>query len=125
MALPLDDLVTWLTANGIAGVGANWMPDSPDAQVIVEGNGGSPPSFDGTFETQHVLIRCRHTTDPEAEALALQVHQLLTTQQGSFTAGDTYVLLASSVGGPPRFLGRDQQQRSTYVSSYSFATPTA
>jgi hypothetical protein len=125
MALPLDDLKTWLLAGGIPTVGVNWLPDTPDDIVIIQGDGGTPPIQNGAFEQGHILIRSRSATDADAEALAIQVHQLITGVEQSFMAGSTFVQTVQSIAGPPRYLSRDVDKRTTYAAIYAFTTPTA
>ena len=124
MALPLSNLATWLTDQDVPGVGIDWMPDSPDEVVVVSNAGGLPPTLDGAVECQHVQIRCRAGIDPDAEALALQVHRLITGLTGSFTMGSTRIVTAEAVTGPPAFFGRDADQRFGYAAVYAFTTPT-
>ena len=122
--IPLADVQTWLNAQeGVEGVLVNWLPDQPAAVIVVAGYGGEPPTIEGAFEATHFMIRCRAATDVAAEAQAKIVHQSITGLDGSFTAGDTYVLFATTFA-PPRFLGRDVENRPIYGTTYSFTTPT-
>lgn len=123
MALPLDDLVTWLGANGITNVGANWMPTAPDAQVIVSGVAGGTPLIDGAFESGHFHIRVRATTDKAAETQALAIHSLIGSLTGSLTMGSTHVASIAAASGQPTFLLRDSSERTTYLATYLAITP--
>jgi len=121
MAVALDSVATWLTGKGISNVLVNWMPDTPNAVVVLSASGGAPV-MDATFDNQYVHVRCRAATDEAAEALALSVHSLLKLV-GGITMGSTFVLQAMSATGPPAYLLRDVDQRTTYFASYSFVTP--
>jgi hypothetical protein len=126
MALPLDDLVSWLTANTSgATILANWSPPEPDAVVVVSGGSGGTPVMDGAFEPMHIHVRCRDTTDAAAEATALAIHALFCVQDGTVQMGETRVLSVVPISGPPMFLLRDTQERTTYIATYSAMTPTA
>lgn len=125
MALPLNDLVTWLTAEGVtATINVDWSTDAPDEVVVVTDAGGTTPILDGAFEAGSVRISSRSTTDTLAEALAVQIHKIITGIEASFAAGETYVLTVQSNGGPPRFVSKDVDSRSTYAGVYAFTTPT-
>lgn len=125
MALPLDDVITWLAANGIEGAQANWLPDSPDAVVVVAAGPGSPPTGDGAFESSLLHVRCRAKADSAAETLALSIHSLVCALDGSTQLGSTHVVSVESAAGPPMFLMRDDQQRSIYLASYRVKSPTS
>jgi len=123
MSIPMADLQTWLNDQaGVSGVLINWLPDSPDAVVVVSSAGGEPPMMEGAFEASHFLIRSRADTDAAAEAQAIVVHKAIAGTEGSFTAGSTYVLVAKTFA-PPRFLGKDVDQRTIYGTTYSFTCP--
>jgi len=125
MAIPLADLITWLEpfVSPIPVV-ANFMASEPDAQVVLNGGAGAAPTQDGAFEPGHIHIRCRGTTDELAEATALAVHAALVSLS-STQMGGTWVVSAESAAGPPSFLMRDTSQRSVYIATYLFVTPTA
>ena len=121
MSLSLADLETWLTATGtFANVQLNRLQDEPDAAIAVSVAGGTAPILDGAFESTHVHIRVRDTTDALAEALALSVHAFLSSHETSFQMGTTYVLSVEPASGPPQYFDRDVTNRTTYMGSYLF-----
>lgn len=126
----LDDLVAWVDGavdTPVASApqaGANWLPDEPDAVVVVSAAGGTPPLFDGAFEPVLVHVRCRDSSDAAAETLSLQVHELVAGSAGSFTMSSTRVLWAEATKGKPVLLDRDVKERSIYVGEYEFCVPT-
>jgi len=122
MALPLSDFVTWLAANGIPDVLANWMPAQPDQVVVVSGSPGGPPTMDGHQEANHFHIRCRDAKDSLAEATALQIHTLITGQGGSVQMGGTWVVSIEAASGQPTYLLRDTSNRTTYMATYLVTT---
>jgi len=119
MAIPLSSLATWLTGQGIANVCINWVPDTPDAVVVVSGGGGTAPEMDGLFEGTHIHVTTRTASDAAAETTALHVHALLSPINvgGSLTIGETRVL-GITPSAPPTFLGRDLRNRTMYIATY-------
>lgn len=121
MSLSLSDLQTWLTnTGGFANVQLNRMQDEPADAVVVSVAGGSAPILDGAFESTHVHVRVRDTTDALAETLALSVHSFLSSHETSFQMGSTYVLTVEPASGPPQYFDRDVDNRTTYMGSYLF-----
>ena len=121
MSLSLADLETWLTTTGaFANVQLNRLQDEPDAAIAVSVAGGTAPILDGAFESTHVHIRVRDTTDALAESLALAVHAFLSSHETSFQMGTTYVLSVEPASGPPQYFDRDVTNRTTYMGSYLF-----
>lgn len=119
MSLSLNDLATYLTTTGgFTNVQLNWLADEPDQAIAVSGAGGSAPTIDGAFESTHIHVRVRDTTDAEAEALALSVHSFLSSHEGSFQMGTTYVLTVEPSSGPPQYFDRDVDRRTTYMGTY-------
>jgi len=121
MSLSLSDLATYLTTTGgFTNVQLNRMQDEPDQAIAVSAAGGAAPILDGAFESTHVHVRVRDTTDAEAETLALQVHAFLSSHEGSFQMGSTYVLSIEPASGPPQYFDRDVDNRTTYMGMYMF-----
>lgn len=127
----LADLTSWIAAGlgtdgppvSLAGVGANFLPDTPDEIVVVSSAGGSAPVIDGAFEPCLIHIRSRSTSDVDAEELAHSVHTLFTSLTGSFTMGSTYVLYAEPTRGRPAFFERDASLRTVYIGEYELTVP--
>ena len=124
MALPIADLLTWLTANSIPGVLANWMPEAPDQVVVASASPGASPTMDGHLEANHIHVRCRGASDAAAETTALAVHLLICQQQGSVLMGATRVISIEPASGGPVFLMRDTSNRTTYMATYLVNAPT-
>ena len=121
--LPMSDLETWLNANGVTGVLANWMPTSPDQLCVVSISPGGPPTLDGHLETNLLHVRCRDTTDAQAEADATAVHTLICEQKGSVQMGATWVVSIEPQSGGPTFLLKDEGGRTTYMATYVVTSP--
>lgn len=121
MSLSLADLETYLTTTGgFANVQLNRLQDEPDSAIAVSSAGGTTPILDGAFESTHVHCRVRGTTDASAETLALQLHAFMSSHEGSFQMGSTYVLSVVPASGPPQYFDRDVTNRTTYMVSYEF-----
>ncbi len=121
MSLSLADLQTYMsTTGGFANVQLNRLQDEPDAAIALAVAGGTAPILDGAFESTHVHVRVRDTTDALAEALALQVHAFLSGHEGSLTMGTTYVLTVEPSSGPPQYFDRDVLNRTIYMATYQF-----
>ena len=120
MSLSLTDLQNYLTATGgFPNVQINRLQDEPDSAIAVSVAGGTAPLLDGAFETATVHVRVRDTTDQLAEALALQLHQFISSHEGSVQMGSTYVLSFESTTGAPQYFDRDVTNRTTYMGTYS------
>jgi hypothetical protein len=124
MALPLDDLLTWLAANGYPGALRNYIPPDPDAVIVVTTGPGGPPTTDGGTEHSTLHIYVRAATDEAAEATAIGIHTLIASLRGSLEMGNTRVISIEPASGPPVWLSRDASQRTTYLSMYLVVTPT-
>ena len=124
MALPVADLLTWLTAESVPGLLANWMPPTPDQAVVASFSPGAPPTMDGATETNLLHIRCRDATDAAAETEAIAIHTLIAQQKGSLAMGGTHVISIEPYSGGPTFLMRDTSNRTTYMATYLVTTPT-
>ncbi len=121
MSLSLSDLSTYLTTTGgFTAVQLNRLQDEPDQAIAVSVAGGTSPILDGTFESTHIHFRVRAATDIAAEAQALEVHAFLSSHEGSFQMGSTYVLSVEPASGPPQYFDRDVTNRTTYMASYLF-----
>jgi hypothetical protein len=122
MSLSLADLQTYLaTTGGFSNVQLNRLQDAPDEAIAVQVAGGSTPIMDGAFESTHVHVRIRSTTDIEAETLALAFHAFMSSHEVSFQMGSTYVLSLTPDSGPPQYFDRDVTNRTTYMGSYEIA----
>ena len=121
--LPIADLETWLNANGVTDVLANWMPTSPDRLCVVSLSPGGPPTLDGHLETNLLHGRCRTPTDAQAEADAIAVHTLITSLTGSVQMGATRVASVEPQSGGPTFLLKDEGNRTTYMATYIVTSP--
>ncbi len=122
MALPLSDLVAWITGLALPNsptVYANWMPATPDSVIVVGLAGSGALLVDGHFEEVHIHVRVRDTTDALAEQTALALHAAVLGSMGTFPMGTTQVLTASPTQAPV-FLLRDVDERTTYLSAYMF-----
>ena len=121
MSLSLGDLQTYLTATGgFANVQLNRLQDEPDLAIAVSSAGGTSPVLDGAFEATTIHVRVRDTTDATAETLALSVHAFMSSHEGSFQMGTTYVLTIEPTSGPPQYFDRDVTNRTTYMGTYRF-----
>lgn len=121
MSLSLNDVQSFLeTADLGCPVQLNWLPDKPDTIVVANTVGGTEPILDGAFEAQHVLIRIRSSSDADCETIAKAVHAFLSSAEGSFQMGSTYVMTLLPQGGVPTFAGRDDAERSLYQGTYQF-----
>lgn len=121
MSLALSDLATYLgTTGGFANVQLNRLQDAPVNAIAVASAGGTAPILDGAFESTHVHIRVRDDTDALAETTALAVHAFLSSHEGSFQMGTTYVLTCEPSSGPPQYFDRDVDNRTTYMGTYMF-----
>lgn len=121
MSLSLGDLYTYLTATGhFTNVQLNRLQDTPDQAIAIAVAGGTAPVLDGAFESTHVHVRVRDTTDATAETLALAFHAFMSGHEGSFLMGSTYVLSVEPSSGPPQYFDRDVNNRTTYMVSYEF-----
>jgi hypothetical protein len=121
MSLDLTDMQTLLqTQFPSTPIQVNRMLDQPDQQIVVCGMGGGAPVFDGAFEPAFVAIRTRAAAnnDEASETLNLQVHAFLSSKEGSFQMGSTYVQYLLPVSGPPQYEGQDVDQRTIYISHY-------
>ncbi len=121
MSLSLGDLQNYLTTvGGFANVQLNRLQESPDDAIAVSCAGGAAPVLNGAFESTHVHVRIRDTTDLSAETLALDFHTFMSSHESSFQMGSTYVLTVEPASGPPQYFDSDVTRRVTYMGSYLF-----
>ena len=126
MSLQLADIQTWLQeAFPGTPVQLNRLQDQPDQAIAINIQGG-PQILEGYFEESYLIVRCRAAADADdvAEALALAVHQFITTHDASQQIGSTYVLSIFSSSGPPTYSGWVVVRRSIYQGSYQLKVAT-
>ena len=118
------DLADWLIAQGRGtaigtDVFVNFMPDTPDAALVLFDTGGPPASR--AFGNRVVAVRhlgvqvlVRRAKGRDAEAEASVIWALLDGWTGTGINGVTY-LLATCRESAPFLLDRDSRNRTTFV----------
>ena len=118
----MQDIATYLTANGFTNVFMNRMPDSPNAAIAFTNLGGTSTVKLDAFETSHVAFRIRDTTDAKAEATARSLHSLFAASPSSVMMGATWVVAVDAPNGSPSYANTDVKRRAMYLGTYILTT---
>ena len=117
----LDELETYLVAEGVAAAGAifqDWLPDKPDVCLVIYAHPGAAPSlgFGVTgiqFESPNVQIVTRaKKLDPlVAETLSWAAFNALVKIQGQVLGATEYLIALPQQSPSGVTLGPDEKQR--------------
>lgn len=123
MANILDELATYLAANGVGTVETDifegLMPDSPeapDAVVALFEYPGGPVTAVNTVEQRSIQARTRALTYDAAKDKAELVFGLLHSMHEETLSGARFLLILAKQ--PPFSLGRDARQRHEFAVNF-------
>lgn len=123
MANILDELATYLAANGVGTVETDifegLMPDSPeapDAVVALFEYPGGPPTAVNTVEPRAIQVRTRALTYDAAKDKAELVYGLLHSMHERQLSGTRFLLVLAKQA--PFSLGRDARQRHEFAVNF-------
>jgi hypothetical protein len=119
----LDELSTYLQANGITNIFLAEMPDLPDTCVSIYEYSGSPPVFIlgqsiPTYEQPRFQVVTRDKSYTAARTQAKTIYTLLSSVTDQVLSGTRYIAiqaLQSPFGDPS---GRDASNRARVLCNY-------
>jgi len=120
-----EDIGTYLTNQGEVEGGTGWtlqyefMPDSPDAVILITGTGGPAPSpWSGVDEYYPTFqIRGRGDTPATTKNKLKSIYDALHKQINLTIDSTTYKYIVA-MQSAPLFLGQDASRRHEYTQNY-------
>lgn len=123
MANILDELATYLAANGVGTVEVDifegLMPDSPeapDALVALFEYPGGPVTAVNTVEQRAIQARTRAKTYDDAKNKCELIYGLLHSMHETELSGTRFLLILAKQ--PPFSLGRDDRERHEFAVNF-------